>query len=116
MTSVSAQTLEQLQQENARLLALIGQQKQTIEHQKSSIETLQHQPLRAMEGRRPRRVVRDSPRFYWFPEGKLTKSISGRRVIVEGKRFARSEQTLTDAGRSRPLASRVGESILAMDG
>ena len=28
-----------------------------------------------------------------------------------GKRFARSEQTLTDAGRSRPLASRVGESI-----
>jgi transposase len=43
MTSLSAQTPEQLQQENARLLALVGQQKQTIEQQKSSIETLQHQ-------------------------------------------------------------------------
>lgn len=43
MISISAQTLEQLQQENERLLALVGQQKQTIEHQKSSIETLQHQ-------------------------------------------------------------------------
>ena len=43
MISISAQRLEQLQQENARLLTLVGQQKQTIEHQKSSIETLQHQ-------------------------------------------------------------------------
>jgi len=43
MTSVSAQTSDQLQQEIARLMALIGQQKQTIEQQKSSIETLQHQ-------------------------------------------------------------------------
>ncbi|MDR3442428.1 MAG: hypothetical protein P4L65_05375, partial [Legionella sp.] len=30
---------------------------------------------------------------------------------VGGKCFARSEQTLTDAGRPGPLASRVGESI-----
>lgn len=36
MTSISAQTPEQLQQEIARLMALVGQQKQTI-------ETLQHQ-------------------------------------------------------------------------
>ena len=43
MTLLSAQTPDQLQQEIARLIALVGQQKQTIEHQKSSIETLQHQ-------------------------------------------------------------------------
>src|SRR6202044_1250617 len=36
MTPISAQTSEQLQQEIARLTALVGQQKQTI-------ETLQHQ-------------------------------------------------------------------------
>ena len=34
----------------------------------------------------------------------------------KSQQFARSEQILTDAGQSRPLASRVGESILAMDG
>ena len=43
MISISAPTPDQLQQEIARLLALVGQQKQTIEHQKSSMETLQHQ-------------------------------------------------------------------------
>ena len=43
MNDVSALLLEQLQQENARLLALIGQKEQTIQQQKSSIETLQHQ-------------------------------------------------------------------------
>ena len=43
MSDVSALSLEQLQQENARLFALIGQQEQTIKQQKSSIETLQHQ-------------------------------------------------------------------------
>jgi len=43
MSDVSALSLEQLQQENARLLALIGQKEQTIQQQKSSIETLQHQ-------------------------------------------------------------------------
>lgn len=42
MSDVSALSLEQLQQENARLLALIGQKEQTIQQQKSSIETLQH--------------------------------------------------------------------------
>ncbi len=42
MTNVSALSLDQLQQENARLLALIGQQEQTSLQQKSSIETLQH--------------------------------------------------------------------------
>ena len=43
MTTASALSFEQLQQENARLLALIGQHEQTIEQQKSSIQTLQHQ-------------------------------------------------------------------------
>jgi transposase len=43
MSDVSALSLEQLQQENARLLALIGQKEQTIQQQKSSIENLQHQ-------------------------------------------------------------------------
>lgn len=43
MTSFSAQTPEQLLEENARLMALIGQQKQTIEQQKSSIDLLKHQ-------------------------------------------------------------------------
>lgn len=38
-----ALSLEQLQQENARLLAVIGQKEQTIQQQKVSIETLQHQ-------------------------------------------------------------------------
>ncbi|CAM4480665.1 MAG: IS66 family transposase ISDpr4 [Legionella sp.] len=43
MTDVSALSLEQLQQENARLLALIEEQEDTIKQQKSSLETLQHQ-------------------------------------------------------------------------
>ena len=43
MNDVSALLLKQLQQENTRLLALIGQKEQTIQQQKSSIETLQHQ-------------------------------------------------------------------------
>jgi len=43
MTTVAALSLEQLQQENARLLALVGQHEQTIEQQKSSIQNLHHQ-------------------------------------------------------------------------
>jgi transposase len=43
MTFVSAQILAQLQQENAHLIALLGQKEQTIQNQKSSIESLQHQ-------------------------------------------------------------------------
>ena len=43
MSSISALSLEQLQQENARLLALLGQKENTIQQQKSSIENLQHQ-------------------------------------------------------------------------
>lgn len=43
MTSVSALSLAELQQENARLLALLGQQKETIQQQKTSIQNLQHQ-------------------------------------------------------------------------
>ena len=43
MTTTSALYLIQLQQENTRLLALIGQKDQTIKQQKSSIESLQHQ-------------------------------------------------------------------------
>lgn len=43
MNDVSALLLKKLQEENARLLALIGQKEQTIQQQKSSIETLQHQ-------------------------------------------------------------------------
>lgn len=43
MTSISALSLAELQQENARLLALLGQQKETIQQQKTSIQNLQHQ-------------------------------------------------------------------------
>lgn len=43
MTAVSSSSLELLQQENARLLALVGQQEQTIQQQKSSIANLHHQ-------------------------------------------------------------------------
>ena len=43
MNDVSALSREDLQQEVARLLALIGQKEQTIQQQKSSIENLQHQ-------------------------------------------------------------------------
>ena len=43
MTSISALSLAALQQENARLLALFGQQKETIQQQKISIQNLQHQ-------------------------------------------------------------------------
>ena len=43
MTTVSTLLLEQLQQENARLMALVGRHETTIQQQKSSIETLQHQ-------------------------------------------------------------------------
>ena len=43
MNDVSALSREDLQQEVARLLALIGQKEQTIQQQKTSIENLQHQ-------------------------------------------------------------------------
>ncbi len=43
MTTVSAQSSEQLQQEISRLLALVGQQESTIKQQESSIQNLQHQ-------------------------------------------------------------------------
>lgn len=60
--------------------------------------------LRAKEGRRPSRVVRD---FFNQPEGMLKKSISRRRVRanVHARTTSRGLNT-----------SRVGESILAMDG
>jgi transposase len=43
MSQVSALLIKQLQEENARLLALVNQKESTIQHQKSSIENLQHQ-------------------------------------------------------------------------
>jgi transposase len=43
MSSISALSLAELQQENARLLALLGQKEETILQQKTSIQTLQHQ-------------------------------------------------------------------------
>lgn len=43
MTDISALSLEQLSQENARLMALLAQQEQTIKQQQSSIVSLQHQ-------------------------------------------------------------------------
>lgn len=43
MITISALSLEQLQQENERLRAMIGQQENTIKQQQSSIQTLQHQ-------------------------------------------------------------------------
>ena len=43
MTDISPLSFDQLQQEMTRLLALVGQQEQTILQQKSSIETLRHQ-------------------------------------------------------------------------
>jgi transposase len=43
MTVVSTLSLDQLAQENARLIALLSQQEQTIKQQQSSIASLQHQ-------------------------------------------------------------------------
>lgn len=43
MATVSNQSLEQLQQEVERLMALVGQQENTIKKQESSIQNLQHQ-------------------------------------------------------------------------
>jgi transposase len=43
MTSVSALTLTQLQQQNAQLLALLGQKETLIQQQQTSIQNLQHQ-------------------------------------------------------------------------
>ena len=43
MNGVSALSLEQLAQENARLIALLNQQEQTIKQQQSSITSLHHQ-------------------------------------------------------------------------
>ena len=43
MSSISALSLAELQQENARLLALVGQKEETIKQQKVSIQNLQHQ-------------------------------------------------------------------------
>jgi len=49
------------------------------------------------------------------PAGMCSKSISGRRVI-EGGTSLRVQRNVPDAGRSGLNTSRVGESILAMDG
>ena len=43
MSSISALSLAELQQENARLLAFVGQKEETIKQQKVSIQNLQHQ-------------------------------------------------------------------------
>ena len=43
MPSVSTLSVDQLQQEIARLLALVGQKEETIQQQKTSIQNLQHQ-------------------------------------------------------------------------
>lgn len=43
MTDVSALSLEQLQQEYARLMALVVQQEQTLQQKSQTIQTLQHQ-------------------------------------------------------------------------
>ena len=43
MPSISTPTSEQLQQENARLLALLSQHESTIKQQEGTIETLRHQ-------------------------------------------------------------------------
>lgn len=43
MTPISTLPVDQLQQEIKRLLALVGQQEDTIQQQKSSIQNLQHQ-------------------------------------------------------------------------
>jgi len=43
MTSVSALALTQLQQQNAQLLALLGQKETLIQQQQASIQNLQHQ-------------------------------------------------------------------------
>src|ERR1700739_4083488 len=43
MLEVSMKSIKELQEENARLLALIAAKENTIQQQKSSIETLQHQ-------------------------------------------------------------------------
>ena len=47
--------------------------------------------------------------------GAYRKSISVRRVIEGGKRL-RVQRNVPDAGRSGLNTSRVGESILALDG
>ena len=43
MTDVSALSLEQLQQEYARLMALLVQQEQTLQQKSQTIQALQHQ-------------------------------------------------------------------------
>lgn len=75
MTTVSAQSLEQLQQENARLMALVGQHETTIKKQESSIQNLQHQLhlfRTARFGRKTEKGVVPEQLALQFDEAELT--------------------------------------------
>jgi transposase len=84
MPSVSEPSLLQLQQENARLLALIGQHETTINQQKSSIETLQHQLhlfRTARFGRKSEKTVVSEQLALQFDEATLTTELAAPEEI-----------------------------------
>ena len=75
MTSASVLPLDQLQQENARLLALLGLQADTIEQQKTFIQNLQHQLhlfRTARFGRKTEKGVVPEQFSFQFDEAELT--------------------------------------------
>lgn len=101
MTLTSAPTLEQVQQENARLLALLGQQKQTIEHQKSSIETLQHQlhlfrtarfGRKSEQGVVPEQMALQFDETYGATEANTSEETSETQIQTETITYTRSKK------------------------
>ena len=78
MTAVFSHTPEQLQQEIARLLALVGQHESTIKQQESSIQNLQHQLhlfRTARFGRKSEKGVVPEQLSLRFDEAELTPEV-----------------------------------------
>ena len=75
MSTISALPLDQLQQEIARLLALVGQKEETIQQQKTFIQNLQHQLhlfRTARFGRKTEKGVVAEQLSFQFDEAELT--------------------------------------------
>lgn len=86
MTTVSTKSLEQLQQEVARLMALVGRHETTIQQQKSSIENLQHQLhlfRTARFGRKTEKGVVPEQLALQFDEAVLTIDAADEAVDVQ---------------------------------
>ena len=131
-------SLEQLQQENIRLLALLGEQEKTIEQQKTSIQNLQHQLhlfRTARFGRKTEKGVVPEQLSFQFDEAELTieeetppeapettetitytrnKKVTGRKALPKSLPFIQNIHDLSDDEKQCPCGctlTHIGDEI-----